>query len=81
MSMYSPYPWKTVKVYHNFLTKDLKGQLIEMNTTQTGKIKTRQITTFLDQNLSELIDYSFWFTQIKMRMQKIVTQKVLFNKI
>ena len=59
----------------------MKGQLIEMNTTQTGKIKTRQITTFLDQNLSELIDYSFWFTQIKMRMQKIVTEKVLFNKI
>ena len=67
----------------NFLAKHLKDQFIWMNMKQKVRIKIQQINkdTFSNQILLEVIDYLFYFKQIKipilkeLRLEDIIYQK------
>ena len=75
---------ESFKNYQNvFLAKGLKGQLIGMSRTQKVRIKIRKmnIVIFSNQILLELIDYLFWFIQIKMPMLKdLMLRNIIYQK-
>ena len=58
MSLKQIYRQKILKNYRNFLAKDLKDQLIEMNIKQNARMKIQQMNRdiFLNQVLFELMN-------------------------